>query len=444
MLAFVAYLCGMTAPYLDRLGIESLNPMQKQMLETFRPGSGVVLIAPTGSGKTLAFLLPLLQMLDAYSTGIQALVIVPSRELALQIERVFREMQTGFKVLSCYGGHPVKSERNSLSSGPALVIGTPGRLADHMRRGHIETAGIKRLVLDEFDKSLELGFSDDMAFIASCLSSVDTRALTSATRMPEIPEYAGIKNPIKVDYSPEKSLPALTLHAVRADGNDKLEELFKLICMFGSESSLIFCNHREAVERISQRLKMQGIVHGIYHGGMEQEARELALIRFRNGTHHTLLTTNLASRGLDIPELRHVVHYQLPDTETTWIHRNGRTARMFASGKAWLVMAADEYVPQFLTAVPAFEILPEPSDLPQLPEWETLRFNLGKKDKVSRADIAGFLMGQGLIEATAIGRIDLADRVSYAAVKRSICRALLSQIRGKPLKRKQVTVALAR
>ena len=434
----------MLTSFLERLGIQELNELQLKSLELVRPGTDLILISKTGSGKTLAFLLPILRMLDPELSGPQAMIITPSRELALQIESVFRKMQTGFRISALYGGHAVKTERNNLIEPAALLVGTPGRIADHLRRGHFDPAGIKSLVLDEFDKSLELGFEKEMTFIIAKLTGLRARILTSATRMEDIPAFTGVLNPVLLDFTVDDEHINLGVNIVKAEGNDKLEALFRLICHLGNDPALIFCNHREAVERISALLRIRGVVHGIYHGGMEQDARELALIRFRNGTHHTLITTDLAARGLDIPEIRHVIHYQLPANETVWVHRNGRTARMHASGEAWMVLAAEENAPAFVTGVSGPVLLPEEAGLPGFPEYETLYFSLGKKDKISRGDIAGFLMHQGGLNADDLGQISIADHASYAAVKRPLCRKLLADLKGRPLKRRQIKIEIAR
>ncbi|MGV8114489.1 MAG: DEAD/DEAH box helicase [Lentimicrobium sp.] len=434
----------MFTSFIKRLGIQELNELQLKSLELVRPGANLVLISRTGSGKTLAFLLPLLRIISPDHTGPQAMIITPSRELALQIEGVFRKMQTGYRITALYGGHAVRTERNNLIEPAALLVGTPGRIADHLRRGHFDPEGIKSLVLDEFDKSLELGFEKEMAFIISKLAGLHTRMLTSATRMEDIPAFTGVINPVLLDFTIADEQINLGVNIVKAEGNDKLEALFRLICHLGNDPALIFCNHREAVERISSLLRMRGGVHGIYHGGMEQDARELALIRFRNGTHHTLITTDLAARGLDIPEIRHVIHYQLPVNETVWVHRNGRTARMHASGEAWMMLAAEENAPAFVTGVSGPVLLPEEAGLPGFPEYETLYLSLGRKDKISRGDIAGFLIQQGGLKADDLGQISVSDHASYAAVKRKLCRKLLADLKGRPLKKRQLKIEIAR
>jgi ATP-independent RNA helicase DbpA len=428
---------------LERFSIAQLNPMQEAALKAIQPGKDVVLLSPTGSGKTLGFLLPLLKMLDDKQSGVQAMVVAPSRELAVQIGEVFKKMQTGFKVITTYGGHAMRIERNNLTEPPALIVGTPGRIADHLKRNTFDPTGIGVLVLDEFDKSLELGFATEMKYIVAQLNNLKTRVLTSATTLDEIPGFIGVHQPDRLDFTVSAPPLRLNFAALRALDQDKIQLLFHLLCTLGNEPSLIFCNHRDAVERISELLSSMGIVHGMYHGGLDQDQRELALIRFRNGTHHILITTDLASRGLDVPEIMHIIHYQLPATASVFTHRNGRTARMHASGAAWLLLAANDFVPEFIETPPVFVELAEAGELPQPTPWETVYLSLGKKDKVSKGDVAGFLMQKGQLPTDALGKIEVLDHRTFAAIKRPLCEKMLRKIKGQPLKKKSVRVELA-
>lgn len=431
--------------YLRHLKINELRPLQEEALSVIVNGSNVIIHSPTGSGKTIAFLLPLTKLLHINTIGVQALILTPSRELALQIERVFKDMQTGFKVSTCYGGHPMVTERNSLKTPPALLIGTPGRVADHLRRDNFNPDTITTLVLDEFDKSLELGFREEMEFILNSMAHLETRILTSATSLEKIPEFTGLKNPMLLDYSESgKTGSVLNLKVVKTEGTDKLELLFNLLCYLGDDSTVVFCNHRDAVERIGDLLSGKGISYGKYHGGMEQEKRELSLIKFRNGSHRILLTTDLASRGLDIPEISHILHYQLPTTQSSWIHRNGRTARMEKHGTAWLILADKDYLPEFITGEVEIVELPVALKLPSLSNWETIYISAGKKDKISRGDVAGFLMQKGMLTPEEVGRIDILDHASLAAISRIKVKELIRLVAGQRLKNKVVKIELAR
>jgi len=428
---------------LENLKISTLNEMQHAALNADKR-SDIVLLAPTGSGKTLAFLLPLLSVLDATVPFVQALILVPSRELALQIEQVFKSMGNGIKVNCCYGGHSTKIESNNLSQPPALLIGTPGRIAHHLRRETFSADKITTLILDEFDKSLEFGFQEDMTYIIRQLPALKKRVLTSATKMQEIPSFTGVKHPIEINFLQNKSnAPDLKLKAVVTEAADKLEALFALVCKIGDKATLIFCNHRDAVERISELLWHQGLVHDIFHGGMEQEDRERALLKFRNGSHRILITTDLASRGLDIPEIEHVIHYQLPHNEEAFTHRNGRTARMHAKGTSYLVLAPDE-LPSYLKKIPEIEELPSKNRIPKPTEWETLYIAAGKKDKINKVDIVGLLLKKGELAKEDLGLIEVLDHTSYAAVKSNKISALLNLIKAEKIKNKKVKIEVSR
>ena len=430
---------------LSRLQIEKLNEMQEASIQASQKSKDILLLSPTGSGKTLAFLLPVLAQLNPELRGVQALILVPSRELAIQIESVFKKMSTGFKVSCCYGGHPTRVEKNNLEQEPALLIGTPGRIAYHTRHNNYNVETVRTLVLDEFDKSLEFGFEKDMSFIIYQLSNVNKRILTSATDMGEIPAFTGVEDAFEINYlTTKENKPQLTLKAVRAFENDKLDALFGLICMLGGSTSLVFCNHREAVDRIGELLKKNGIVHDIFHGGMDQEDRERALIKFRNGSHRILLTTDLASRGLDIPEIENVIHYQLPLTEDAYIHRNGRTARMKAEGNAWLVLAEEEQLPAFIKTKPEFDKLPATPMMPPASEYVTIYLSAGKKDKVNKVDIVGFLLQKGKLQKEELGLIEVLDFTAYAAVKRNKVEDVLYHISKEKLKNKKVKIEISR
>jgi len=428
---------------LESLKISELNAMQHAALNADKKND-VILLAPTGSGKTLAFLLPLLSVLDANVPLVQALILVPSRELALQIEQVFKAMGNGFKVNCCYGGHSTKIERNNLSQPPALLIGTPGRIAHHLRRESFSTDKIATLILDEFDKSLEFGFQEDMAYIIGQLPAIKKRVLTSATKMDEIPAFTGVKKPVELNFLDNKAnAPDLKLKAVVSPAADKLDTLFSLICKIGNKPMLIFCNHRDAVERISDLLWNRGLVHDIFHGGMEQEDRERALLKFRNGSHRILITTDLASRGLDIPEIEYVIHYQLPHNEEAFIHRNGRTARMHAKGTSYLILEADEKL-AYLKQSPEIEELPAKNIIPQPTPWETLYIAAGKKDKINKVDIVGLLLKKGKLDKEDLGLIEVLDHTSYAAVKTNRIEHLLNLIKAEKIKNKKVKIEVSR
>lgn len=440
----IPYICSMTAEnILGNLKITALNEMQQAAVAASSKGNDVVLLAPTGSGKTLGFLLPLFINLDKGKKGVQAIVLVPSRELALQIEQVFKQMGTGFKVNCCYGGHAVRTERHNFEEPPALLIGTPGRIAYHLRHENFDESGITTLVLDEFDKALEFGFQEDMAYIIGKLLSLKQRILTSATKMEEIPAFTGLNKAIEIDFLKDvKVVPDLKLKKVNTTAEEKLDTLFQLICKIGHKTTLIFCNHRETVDRISDLLIDKDLVHDIFHGGMEQDERERALLKFRNGSVKILITTDLAARGLDIPEVEYIIHYQLPYTEDAFLHRNGRTARMNAKGTAFLMVAEGEKYP-FLSDDMEVEQLKGKYKVPEDSQWQTLYIAAGKKDKVNKIDIVGLLLKKGGLVKEDVGLIEVKDQSSYVAVKRNMVGKVLSALNGEKIKNKKVKIEVS-
>ncbi|WP_430933745.1 DEAD/DEAH box helicase [Saccharicrinis sp. 156] len=431
--------------YLKKLGITSLNPMQVKSIELIDNNTDLVLLSPTGSGKTLAFLLPLIDKIQHNTERTQLLILAPARELALQIEQVVKSLGAGCKVLCCYGGHMIQTERNSLKHPPEIIVGTPGRIADHVRRGHISTQHIKHLVLDEFDKALELGFQSEMQEIIGELKAVRQRILTSATNMKEIPWFVRLKKHDTLDFLPKEQIQEnLTLKAIRSDGKDKLEAFYKLACMLGNEPMVAFVNHRDAADRISDHLTDMGLAHDVFHGGLKQEDRERALIKFRNGSHHLLLTTDLASRGLDIPDIKFVIHYHLPKEKEAFIHRNGRTARMKASGIAYLILAEQEQIPEFIEGELQFDALSSNATLPSPPDWQTIYLDHGKKDKINKIDIVGLFLKKGKLKKDELGLIDVLDHSAFVAVQRNKVKQLMDLLRNEKIKGKKLSVRVSR
>lgn len=427
----------------QNLQIQDMNQMQKSTYKTSENEKDIILLSPTGSGKTLAFLFPILRNLKNNTAGVQAIILVPSRELALQIEQVFKIMGTDFKVSVCYGGHDKKIEVNNLIEAPALLIGTPGRIAYHLKNNNFDPESIKTLVLDEFDKSLEFGFQDDMSFIIGEMPNLSQRILTSATAMTDIPKFTGLNNEEKVDFlKVTESKPDFQLRKVMTTSEEKLDTLFNLLCKIGNKRTLIFCNHRDAVDRISELLKQKGISRETFHGGMEQDERERALLKFKNDSSRILITTDLASRGLDIPEVESIVHYQLPPKEDAFVHRNGRTARMNAKGYVYLVMTEDENFP-FIKKNTSEEVLTQDYKMPSRTPFLTIYISAGKKDKVNKVDIVGFLIKKGELEKDDIGLIEVKDTTSYVAVNRQKVVALLKKLEGQRLKNKKLKIEIA-
>ena len=428
------------------LGIDNLNEMQETASEAILNDANVLLLSPTGSGKTLAFLLPIFEMLNEdINTRVQCLILVPSRELGLQIEQVWKKMGTDYKVNVCYGGHSIETEIKNLSNPPAVLIGTPGRIMDHIDRETFKTDYIEILVLDEFDKSLQLGFHEQMSFIISRLTKVNKRILVSATSDVEIPRYTKVVNPTVLDFIPnDEENTNLSMRMVVSKDKDKINSLFNLICSLKSESAIIFCNHRDAAERISDTLNEKGIYATYYHGGMDQDERERALIQFRNGSVSYLVTTDLAARGLDIPEMKHVIHYHLPSKEDEFTHRNGRTARMLASGTAYIIAHESEKKMDYIDYGMKVLNVDNSNSLPKPPEFQTIYISGGKKNKLNKIDIVGFFSQKGKLEKGDLGLIEVKDFISFAAVKSKKVKDLLNAIRDEKMKGKKFKIEVAR
>ena len=430
-------------PIYEKLQIQEMNQMQKSTFQSSENEQDIILLSPTGSGKTLAFLFPVLRNLQKDISGIQAIILVPARELALQIEQVFKNMGTDFKVTICYGGHDKKIEINNLTQAPAVLIGTPGRIAYHLKNNNFEPKTIKTLVLDEFDKALELGFEEDMNFIISSLKNISQRFLTSATAMDNIPKFVGLDNEKTINFLKLGEVkPNIQLKKVMTIPEEKLETLFKLICKIGNKRTLIFCNHRDAVDRISELLREKGIDRETFHGGMEQDERERALLKFRNDSTRILITTDLASRGLDIPEVESIVHYQLPPKEDAFIHRNGRTARMHAKGFAYLIMTEEENFP-FIKGNTPEENITENYRIPAQTPFQTIYISAGKKDKVNKVDIVGYLIKKGELAKEDVGIIEVKDTTSYVAVARNKVKDVLKKLANEKLKGKKIKMEIA-
>ncbi|MBR5684863.1 MAG: DEAD/DEAH box helicase [Muribaculaceae bacterium] len=427
----------------DRMGIEALNDMQCQALNAWKTGGGdLVLYSPTGTGKTLAFALCLLQALKPPMQQLQAVVLSPSRELVMQTAEILRQLADGYKVTPCYGGHAVADEKASLAVTPDIVVATPGRLLDHHKRGNINLRGARLLVLDEMDKSLELGFEDEMRQLLKQMPHLNRRILASATVLDVVPDYVRLHNPFTLNVLEGTEQPAerITVWQVLADNKDKLDTLHRLLLSLRGGKTIVFANYRESVERIHQWLVKNRIDAGIYHGAMEQQERECAVALLNNGSVNVLVSTDLASRGLDIDTVEHIVHYHLPVSEQAYIHRNGRTARVDANGEAYVITAPNEPLPEWISVDDTMEPYPA-REMPQAP-MATLYFQAGKKEKLSRGDIMGFIANNGDIPAGDIGRIDVRDHYALAAVPRHSAQGVLKRLQAAKIKGKKVRISI--
>lgn len=423
---------------LDKIGIKKLNAMQEDTMDAvLHNDQDLVVLSPTGSGKTLAYLLPLVQRLDTTSSKVQAVILVPGRELALQSATVLKDMKVGIRSLALYGGRPTMDEHRMLKEVmPQVVFATPGRLNDHLNKGNFDTEQVAWLIIDEFDKCLAMGFHEEMSKALSLLPSVKRRILLSATETDEIPQFVRMGRTRRICYLDEtEQVPTrVNIYKVKSPDKDKLETVSKLLRSVGEESSVVFLNFRESVERTADYLRHQGFALSMFHGGLDQKQREDALYRFSNGSANVLVCTDLASRGLDIPDIQNIIHYHLPETEDGYVHRVGRTARWDKTGKTFFVLAPEEKVPDYVKGEQDFYELPQQLPSPAMPKMTTLYIGKGKKDKISKGDIVGFLCKKGGLQSDEIGRIDVKERYSYVAIARRQLSTVLKLSRGEKIK----------
>ena len=387
---------------LAKLGIDDLNVMQQEAMEHILRGrNDVVVLSPTGTGKTLAYLLPLVQMLDAAQESVQALVVVPGRELALQSDQVQKSMGSGLRSQACYGGRTAMDEHRVLKQNrPQLVFGTPGRLNDHK------------------------------------LPCLERRFLLSATDTDLIPRFVEMGRTDRLEFLDEEEPVNDRVEVYRVDSpeKDKLQTLAQLLMSLGSGQSIVFLNYRDAVERTDEFLRKRGFVTSAFHGGLDQRQREDALYKFSNGSATVLVSTDLASRGLDIPNIDNIIHYHMPMNEEALVHRVGRTARWDASGKTFFLVGPEEHMPEYVAASDVVDYLLDGVHVIPQPQMATIYIGKGKKDKISKGDIMGFLCKKGGLERTEIGRIDVNDRYAYAAVKRERLQQVIKLTKGEKIK----------
>jgi superfamily II DNA/RNA helicase len=425
---------------LTKLNIHTLNPMQQEAIAVIESTANTILLSPTGTGKTLGFSLPLLKSLDADCHNVQALILVPTRELAIQIEQVIRTMGSGFKINAVYGGRPMSKDKIEIKHNPAVLIGTPGRILDHFNSDRFSKASIKTLILDEFDKSLEQGFEDQMKSIIDQLPAISKRILTSATQGVSIPGFVKLDKPTTINYLNQNTPSKLAIKTVISPDKNKLKTLLNLLEHVGNEPGIIFCNFRDSISAVSEFLERHEISHTCFSGGMEQKERERALIKFRNGSSQVLLATDLAARGIDIPEMKFIIHYELPIHKEEFIHRNGRTARVNAKGTAYVLKWQDQLLPDFILNVKGIDISEKAPHKPKY--WQTLFISGGRKDKISKGDIAGLFFKQGKLNKHELGTIELKQDCAFVAVPVSLADDLVLNLNNTRLKKKKVRVTL--
>lgn len=425
-------------PNLKKLGITDINDMQKKAMATASLSKEIILVSPTGSGKTVAFSLPMLKWLNPAAGRVQAIIIAPSRELVIQIAGVVRELASGFKVSALYGGHNVEDEINTLSVTPDIIVATPGRLLDHLKRGNVEPSSCRILILDEYDKSLELGFEEDMRKIFNRLKNASRFILTSATKSAALPSFLKLQNPIEIDFSNNigNVRDRMKIYQVFTD-KDKLESLLQLLKSITTgevaEKTIVFVNYRESAIRVADFLKKNHVAYALYHGELDQFQREDAIAMFNNGSAPILVATDLAARGLDIQGVSNIIHYHQPLTEETNTHRNGRTARVDATGDIFVLTGPNEELKPFINVDGVYKPNPD-ADSSLTSDKATLRISAGRKEKLSKGDIVGFLCKEGGLEASEIGPISLSDHHALVAIPSDKAKHLLQKVASAKIK----------
>lgn len=429
------------------------NGMQTATIDAVQNGSGdVIVLSSTGTGKTLAYLLLVAAQTDTTSTTLQTLVVVPGRELALQSDTVLKSIGSGIRSMAVYGGHPTMDEHRLLrQQRPQIIFGTPGRINDHIAKGNIDVLRLAFLVIDEFDKCLDMGFQQEIETLLHSIPVKTRRILLSATQPEKMEatmnDYSSGHKITTLDFRPDDDVATdrIKVLAVHSEEKDKLPALAQLLGQIGQESSVVFLNYRDAVERVTNYLLEQGFSAIAYHGALEQKEREEHLYLFANHSVNTLVSTNLGSRGIDIPDINNIIHYHLPESEQDYIHRIGRTARWDKTGRTFFLLGPEETLPEYVDAdVEDYNLSDHADEAPTLPPMVTIYIGKGKKDKISKGDIVGFLCKCGGLQSKDIGRIDVYDNYAYVAVARLQAPKMLKKVKGQKIKGQKTIVEVHR
>lgn len=416
----------------------TLSPMQQAVASAFlMDRRDLIVLSPTGSGKTLAYQLPLTQVIRQDIDEVQALILVPGRELAIQSYEVFQSLHTGLRSYACHGGRSAMDEHREIRKiRPQVVFSTPGRLLDHLNKQNIGSKAVTTFIIDEFDKCLQLGFQNEMTGIVSSLPENIRKVFLSATApVEEESELFNISSFHLLDYrqTADRQSDRLQIFVVKSKDKDKLQALDALLRDLNTHCSIVFLNYRDSVERTASFLREKLFAVSAYHGSLDQKAREETLYTFANHSSNILVSTDLGSRGLDIQGVENIIHYHLPETEDAYIHRIGRTARWNESGRVFFLLGPDEQLPSYIQA--AEEYHPSPTSAnPPLPLMATLYIGKGKKDKISNGDILGFLCKTGKLNSKDIGRIDVYDHYSLAAVSHEAAPKTIANVKGQKIK----------
>ena len=441
---------------LASLGFASMTAIQAKSLPAILAGKDVIAQGQTGSGKTAAFGLGLLSMLDTRLFKIQALVLCPTRELADQVSVEIRRLARGIpnvKIITLCGGSALRPQAASLEHGVHIVVGTPGRIDDHIRKGTLDCQQLRCLVLDEADRMLDMGFQKTLDAIVSAMPMQRQTLLFSATFPDETRRMAEsiTQSPIIASVAPTQDTVRVEQEFYQIDKEqDRVTALQLLLLAQPFKAAVVFCNTRKDAQTVAGSLKSAGFSAASLHGEMEQKDRDQTLIRFANNSISILVATDVAARGLDIESIELVVNFQLPRELDVYTHRIGRTARAGAKGVAATLFSGNEQfrLDQLATHLScefkSSELPPAAllQQTPPRPAMSTLRIEGGKKQKLRAGDIVGALTIEGGIEAHSIGKIQVSDNWSYVAIKREAAKAALQIISSGKLKGKSFRARL--
>ncbi|UUX96935.1 ATP-dependent RNA helicase DbpA [Aquabacterium sp. J223] len=438
---------------LVRMGFERMTPVQAATLPAALSGRDLIAQARTGSGKTAAFGLPLLQRLDPRRTDVQALVLCPTRELADQVAQDLRQLaraEANLKVLLLTGGAPLRPQAESLAHGAHVVVGTPGRVLDHLSRGHLSLAGLATLVLDEADRMLEMGFAEDIAQVLTHCPARRQTLLFSATYPDGVKALAGrfMREPLQVTLTERPSATQIRQRFYEVTDAQRLHTVGRLLDHFRPASTLAFCNTKRQCRDLVAVLQAEGIVALELHGDLEQRERDQVLVRFANGSASVLVATDIAARGLDIEALAAVVNVDISPDPDVHLHRIGRTGRGDAEGWAFSLASLDEMgavgrIDERLGRAsdwhPLDELTPA-SNEPLCPPMATLQILGGRKEKIRPGDVLGALTKDLGLPSAQVGRIVVNEFSTYVAVAREVAPRALAGLNAGRVKGRSVKV----
>ncbi len=441
---------------LKELGYLSMTPIQAQSLPAVLGGKDVIAKAKTGSGKTAAFGIGLVEKLEAKNFRAQALVLCPTRELADQVAKELRRlarMTQNIKILTLCGGTPIGPQLGSLERGAHIVVGTPGRIADHLRKKSLDLSSVNTVVLDEADRMLDMGFIDPIRNILDHATWRKQTLLFSATFPEQIENISQEfqKDPIQVSVDETHNTASIEQEFYLIDKSSRMDALEQTLLHHQLESTVVFCHTKQTTADVARQLNNSGFAALALHGDLAQKERDQVLVRFANRSTSILVATDVAARGLDIQGLDLVVNYEIPREEAVYVHRIGRTGRSGQSGLAisfcaesetYKVDAIADYLKQGVELVPWTPEKSSSSIQPYMPTMITLQFDEGKKNKLRPGDILGALTGESGLDGSQVGKIDIFPFTAYVAVERNLGKKALKLLLNGKIKGRKIKVRL--